>query len=93
LIEQDYATKSGNPNWRAFAAEFDGIHYETLRKAVTAERAPSPRLLEECARVLRIRPEYFAEYRLYRAQRAFDPGAVGFDRAMRNLTVWDSLGA
>jgi hypothetical protein len=88
LIEHDYSTRSGNPNWRAFAAELDGIHYETLRKAVVGERRPSWILLEECARALRLRPEYFSEYRLYLAQRDFDPDAVGFDRAVRNLQLW-----
>jgi hypothetical protein len=88
VIEHDYATRSGNPNWRAFAAELEGIHYETLRKAVAGERRPSRALLEECARVLRLRPEYFVEYRLYLAQRDFDPDAVGFDRAARNLKAW-----
>jgi hypothetical protein len=88
LVEQDYATRSGNPNWRAFAAELEDIHYETLRKAVTGERAPSPRLLEECARVLRIKPGYFAEYRLYEARRNFDPREVGFERALQNLMIW-----
>jgi len=31
--------------------------------AVAGTRAPSPRLLEECARFLRVRPGYFREYR------------------------------
>lgn len=88
MIEHDYATLGGKPNWRAFAAELDSIHYETLRKAVAGERRPSQALLEECARVLRLRPEHFLEYRLYLARRDFDPDAVGFDRAARNLATW-----
>jgi hypothetical protein len=91
LIERDYATRSGNPNWRAFAAELEGIHYETLRKAVAGERRPSRRLLEECARVLRLRPGYFLEYRRYLAQRDFDPDAVGLDDAVRNLEAWATV--
>lgn len=91
LIEHDYATRTGSPNWSAFAAELDGIHYETLRKAVAGERRPSLNLLEECARVLRLRPAYFVEYRLYLAQRDFDPDAVGLDHAVRNLRTWATL--
>lgn len=87
LIEHDYATASGKPSWAAFAAELD-VHYETLRRAVTRERVPSPRLIEECARVLRIRAEYFLEYRIYLAQRDFDPEAVGQERAIENLKAW-----
>jgi hypothetical protein len=88
LLEHDYATRSGKPNWRAFAAELEGVHYETLRKAAAGERRPSLRLLEESARALRLRPEYFLEYRLHRAQRDFDPDAVGLDDAVRNLESW-----
>jgi hypothetical protein len=87
LIEHDYATPSGKPSWAAFAAELD-VHYETLRRAVARERVPSPRLIEECARALRIRAEYFLEYRIYLAQRDFDPEAVGLERAIENLKAW-----
>ncbi|MCW2975394.1 MAG: hypothetical protein JWM06_675, partial [Actinomycetia bacterium] len=30
---------------------------------VSGEAPPSPALIEECARFLRVRPEYFREYR------------------------------
>lgn len=91
LVEHDYTSASGNPKWSVFAAELDGVHYETLRRAVTGKRAPSARLIEECARVLRIEPEYFLEYRAYLARRDFDPREVGLERAARNLTVWTRL--
>jgi hypothetical protein len=87
LIEHDYVTASGKPSWTAFAAELD-VHYETLRRVVTRERLPSPTLIEECARALRIRAEYFLEYRIYLAQRDFDPEAVGLERAIENLKAW-----
>ena len=88
LIEFDYTTLSGRPNWSAFAARLDGVHYETLRRAVTHKRVPSRRLLEECSRALGISPTYFVEYRLYLAQRDFDLRAVGYARASRNLERW-----
>jgi hypothetical protein len=91
LIEHDYATKSGTPNWSSFAEVARGIHYETLRRAIAGERSPSPKLMEECARALRLRPEYFLEYRLYLAQRSFDPNAVGLEHAARNLELWSRI--
>jgi hypothetical protein len=93
VLEHDYTTGTGNPNWSAFSAELEDVHYETLRRAVAGERAPSPLLMEECARVLRVRPEYFLEYRMHLAQRDFDPGEVGVDRALQNLRTWSSVRA
>lgn len=90
MIEYDYVTSTGRPNWSAFAAELQGVHYETLRMAVTGDRRVSVRLMEECARVLRISPDYFLEYRVDRAQRDFDPHEVGLERALENLRVWGS---
>jgi hypothetical protein len=91
VLEQDYATRNGNPNWSAFSAELDDVHYETLRRAVVGERPPSPLLMEECARVLRVRPEYFLEYRVHLAKRDFDPREVGIDQAVQNLRTWASV--
>jgi hypothetical protein len=88
LIENDYATRRGRPNWAAFAAELDNVHYETLRRAATGRCKPSLRLMEECARVLRIPSDYFLEYRAQRAQQEFDPRHVGVERAVRNLDAW-----
>lgn len=88
LIEYDYVTSTGRPNWSAFAAELQGVHYETLRRSVGGSRPASPRLMEECARVLRIAPDYFLEYQIYRAQRDFDPHEVGHDRVIANLRTW-----
>lgn len=87
LIENDYVNRLGNPTWHAFADHLD-MNYEVLRKAVAGEREPSVRLMEECARELRIRPEYFAEYRMAKAQEQFDISRVGFDTAMKNLAAW-----
>lgn len=91
VIDNDYVTRAGKPNWAAFASELQGFHYETLRRVATGRRPPSPRLIEECARALRLRPDYFLEYRVHLAQRDFDPVAVGLERALVNLTVWDRV--
>lgn len=88
VMENDYVTNTGKPNWAAFASELEGFHYETVRRAATGRRPPTPRLMEECARTLRIRPEYFLEYRVYLAQRDFSPAAVGVERALENLALW-----
>jgi hypothetical protein len=93
VIENDYVTRSGNPNWAALAAELEGFHYETLRQAATGRRRATPRLIEECARALRVRPEHFLEYRVYLAQRDFDPAAVGHERVLENLERWARLRA
>ncbi|MGH3072103.1 MAG: hypothetical protein ACRDNB_07515 [Gaiellaceae bacterium] len=86
--ENDYVTLRSTPNWAALASELQGVHYETLRQAATGRRRATPRLMEECARVLRVRPEYFLEYRIYLAQRDFDPASVGLDRVVENLGRW-----
>jgi hypothetical protein len=91
VIDNDYVTRTGKPNWAAFAAECHGFHYETVRRAATGRRPPSPALIEECSRVLKLRPEYFLEYRIHLAQREFDPGAVGLERALEQLAAWASL--
>jgi hypothetical protein len=88
VVEHDYVTRNGTPNWSAFAAQLEGIHYETLRRTVAGKQQPSPRLIEECARLLQVRPEYFLEYRIYLAQRDFDPRTVGLDRVVQNLRAW-----
>jgi plasmid maintenance system antidote protein VapI len=88
LRESDYTTQTGNVNWRAFARTLEGIHYETLRKAVAGERTATPHIIEEVARALGLRPDYFVEYRLWQAQREFDIREVGFERALENFERW-----
>jgi hypothetical protein len=91
VVDNDYVTQSGKPNWAAFAGELKGFHYETLRRVVAGEQSPSPMLIEDCARALRIRPECFLEYRIFVAQRDFDPAVVGMERALENLAAWTTL--
>jgi hypothetical protein len=89
LIEREIVTGMGNPNWSAFAQLLDTVHYETLRKAVTGERQPSPKVMEESAAALGEKPEeLFVEYRVWQAQRMFDPREVGVSAALANLDAW-----
>lgn len=89
LIEREITTGMGSPNWSAFAELLEGVHYETLRKAVTSERRPSPELMEKSAAALGLDPaETFIEYRLWQAQRQFDPREVGSEAALDALEQW-----
>lgn len=88
LIERDITTGMGNPNWSAFAEKLDTVHYETLRKAVTGERQPSAKVMEEAAAALGIEPTTFIEYQIWQAQSQFDPREVGVEDALKNLEAW-----
>lgn len=88
LIERGFTTGIGNPNWSGFSLELDDIHYETLRKAVTGDRAPAPKIMEAVAEKLGVDPSIFPEYQLYLVQREFDPREVGEEQAMKNLQFW-----
>jgi hypothetical protein len=61
-VEDVYATARGL-KVATFAEVLDGVSPGMLRAAVSAESPPTLALLEECARFLRVRPEYFREYR------------------------------
>jgi hypothetical protein len=84
LRESDYTTQSGRPNLAAFARELDGIQYETLRRVLAGRRQPSLRLVEEAARVLRLRPDVFSEYRLLLTQESISYTANGIEAAWSN---------
>ena len=88
LIERGLTTSMGNPNWSAFADSMEDVHYETLRKAVTGDRAPAPVLMERVAAALGVEPDVFEEYALWRAQRMFDPREVGLEAASENLRLF-----
>lgn len=88
LIERDFVTGMGNPNWSGFAAQLEGVNYESLRKAVTGERHPAPKIMEAVASSLGVDPSIFWEYQLYEAQKQFDPKIVGDEAALANLQAW-----
>jgi len=63
-VEDDsFLTPGGALKVSTFAAMLDGVPPSALAAAMTGTRAPSHALLGECARFLRVRPDYFREYR------------------------------
>lgn len=88
LIERELVTAIGNPNWSEFALKLDDVHYESLRKAVTGERHPGPKIMESVARALNVDPRIFWEYQLWQVQQQFDPKVVGVEEAAANLAIW-----
>lgn len=88
LIDRAMVTPMGNPNWSSFALQLTTTSYESLRKAVTGEREPSPKIMEEVAAALEVEPSLFSEYQLWLARRAFDPDEVGQEQALSNLARW-----
>jgi hypothetical protein len=92
LIEKGVTTPMGNPDWAGFSQLLDGVHYETLRKAVTGDRAPAKKLIEAVSDALVVPPETFVEYRMMEVQRHFDPKEVGAETALANLARWLELG-
>ncbi len=61
-LEDIYVTERGL-KIRTFSEVLPDISPYELKAAVTGAREPSARLMEECARFLRVRPNYFREYR------------------------------
>jgi hypothetical protein len=57
------AWSSGRLNLSALAQALEGVGQTTLRDAYRGRRQPTPLLMEECARLGRVSPEYFREYR------------------------------
>jgi transcriptional regulator with XRE-family HTH domain len=91
VIESGYVRKNHSPNWVEFAKRVEGVGYETLRKALSGERAPSPVLIERVARVLNVEPSMFIEYRFTQAHRELDPREVGWTRAVDALASWEAF--
>lgn len=85
LDQPEFVTGSGNVNWSAFAEKLTEVHYETLRKAISGERVVTAHVIEDVANAAGVKPEYFAEYRLWQATRLFDVSEVGWEAAMKNL--------
>jgi hypothetical protein len=88
LLEHGYTTAIGNADWPRFARDLGDIRYETLRKAVTGERAAATKIMERVAALLDVEPTVFWEYELAQVRRSFDPRVVGEDEAFANLQRW-----
>jgi hypothetical protein len=92
LIDAGIVTRMGNPDWTALARKMRGVNYESLRKAVVGERAPSEKIMLATAQALGVKPTIFAEYRLLMARRSLDPDHVGWSAATKVLNRWEAKG-
>lgn len=90
LVTTGFARKNFSPDWMRFSAILPGVSYETLRKAVTGERAVSEDLMRRVAQALKVEPTVFIEYRLMQARRELDPSEVGWARASEALDAWEA---
>jgi hypothetical protein len=90
LIDAGIVTRMGNPDWTSLARRMHGVNYESLRKAVVAERAPSEKIMTAAAQALGVKPTVFVEYRLLKARRSLDPDHVGWSAATRALNRWEA---
>ena len=64
-----------------------GITHAHINMLANGHDKPSMRAMELIARACEVEPEYFAECRLAQAMRELDPAEVGFEQALRNLSV------
>lgn len=89
LIDGSVVTRMGNPDWTALVSHMQGVSYESLRKAVVGERAPSEKIMLSAAHALDVKPVVFTEYRLLKARRSLDPDYVGWSAATKALSQWE----
>jgi hypothetical protein len=90
LMDAGFTKLNNSPDWVAFVVTVPGVSYETLRKAVTAERPVSEKLMRTVATALNVEPTIFPEYRLLVASRELDPQQVGWNRALESLVGWEA---
>jgi transcriptional regulator with XRE-family HTH domain len=62
-----------------------GMTHAHINMLANGHDRPSMRAMELIAKACKVRPDYFAEYRLTVAMRELDPGEVGLERALANL--------
>jgi hypothetical protein len=90
LIAKRLTDGMGNASWIALAARIPGVSYETIRKAVTRERLPSPELMMKCASAIGEKPEVFSEYRLWAMRARLDPREVPIETALAVLEATET---
>jgi transcriptional regulator with XRE-family HTH domain len=64
-----------------------GVTHAHLNMLANGHDKPSMRAMGLIARVCKVPPEYFAEYRLAVAKRELDPAEVGLEQALENLSA------
>lgn len=62
-----------------------GMTHAHINMLANGHDRPSMRAMELIAKACKVRPNYFAEYRLTVAMRELDPGEVGLEQALANL--------
>lgn len=62
-----------------------GMTHAHINMLANGHDRPSMRAMELIARACKVRPDYFAEYRLTVAMRELDPDEVGLEQALANL--------
>lgn len=79
-LDPVFQTRSGGFNFARLARDA-GVHYESLRQALTSERVPSRELMEAVAAVLPdvLDATIFPEYRALDIREALDPARYGYD--------------
>jgi len=90
LINNGIVTRMGNPDWTALVQQMPGVSYESLRKAIVGERAPSEKIMRKVSQALDVEPTVFAEYQLLQARSALDPDQAGWESATNALKRWES---
>lgn len=69
------------------AVDGRGMTHAHINMLANGHDKPSVRAMELIADACRVKPEYFAEYRLAMAMRELDPAEVGLERALANLNA------
>jgi transcriptional regulator with XRE-family HTH domain len=64
-----------------------GMTHAHINMLANGHDKPSLRAMELIAQACRVKPDYFAEYRLAVAMRELDPTEVGLERALANLNA------
>lgn len=85
---EEFLRKTGTVDLMRISEQLPDVYYETLRKAVAGDRAPTVELMEKVAALAGVEPGVFAEYQMEIARRQFDPKQVGWEKAMENLKAW-----
>ncbi len=62
-----------------------GMTHAHINMLANGHDRPSMRAMELIAQACKVRPDYFAEYRLTVAMRELDPSEVGLEQALSNL--------
>src|ERR1700724_1745355 len=69
------------------ALDGKGMTHAHLNMLANGHDKPSMRAMALIAQACKVRPDYFAQYRLAAALRGLDPAEVGLEQALENLSA------